>query len=89
MILAIIERIEDIKERTPFNNRYYLTEYYKKIFDELDILLFPIISTINLEKVCSICDGLIITGSCIDIPPHYYNENPIPNKNLRTIKSVS
>ena len=35
MILAIIERIEDIKERAPFNNRYYLTEYYKKIFDEL------------------------------------------------------
>lgn len=30
MILAIIERIEDIKERAPFNNRYYLTEYYKK-----------------------------------------------------------
>lgn len=50
MILAIIERIEDIKERAPFNNRYYLTEYYKKIFDELDILLFPIISTTNLEK---------------------------------------
>ncbi|CDE25935.1 anthranilate synthase component II [Clostridium sp. CAG:440] len=81
MILAIIERIEDIKERAPFNNRYYLTEYYKKIFDELGILLFPIISTTNLEKVCNICDGLIITGSCIDIPPHYYNENPVPNKN--------
>ena len=35
MILAIIERVENIKERAPFNNRYYLTEYYKNIFDEL------------------------------------------------------
>lgn len=80
MILAIIERIENIKEESPFNNRYYLTEHYKKIFDELDVLLFPIVSNKNLEKVCSICDGLIVTGSCIDIPPHYYNENPIEEK---------
>ena len=81
MIIAIIERIENIKDEAPFNNRYYLTEHFKKIFDELDILLFPIVSSKNLEKVCNICDGLIVTGSCIDIPPHYYNENPIPNKN--------
>lgn len=81
MILAIIERIENIKDEAPFNNRYYLSEHFKKIFDELDILLFPIISSKNLEKVCNICDGLIITGSCIDIPPHYYNQNPVPNKN--------
>lgn len=81
MILAIIERIENVKEEKPFNNRYYLTEYYKNIFDEMNILLFPIVSTKNLEKVCDICDGLIVTGSCIDIPPHYYNEEPIKEKN--------
>lgn len=34
MTLAIIERIENIEEKEPFNNRYYLTDYYKKIFDE-------------------------------------------------------
>lgn len=34
MILAIIERIENIKEEAPFNNRYYLTEHYKNIFIE-------------------------------------------------------
>lgn len=81
MILAIIERIENIKEEEPFNNRYYLTEHYKNIFDKLDILLFPIISTQNLEKVCSMCDGLIVTGSCIDINPNYYNEVTIKGKN--------
>jgi putative glutamine amidotransferase len=81
MILAIIERFENVKEEEPFNYRYYLTEHYKDIFDKLNILLFPIVSDKNLEKVCEICDGLIVTGSCIDIPPHYYNEEPIPEKN--------
>ena len=80
MILAIIERIENIKKETPFNNRYYLTEYYKNIFDELDVLLFPIVSDQNLETVCNICDGLIVTGSCIDINPSYYDEEPIDGK---------
>ena len=81
MILAIIERIENVKKEEPFNYRYYLTKHYKEIFDKLNILLFPIVSNKNLEKVCEICDGLIVTGSCIDIPPHYYNEEPIQEKN--------
>lgn len=81
MILAIIERIENIKKEGKFSNRYYLTEHFKNIFDELGILLFPIISEKNLEKVCKMCDGLVVTGSCIDIPPHYYNEKPIQGKN--------
>ena len=81
MILAIIERIENVNKEEPFNYRYYLTKHYKDIFDKLNILLFPIVSDKNLEKVCEICDGLIVTGSCIDIPPHYYNEEPIPEKN--------
>lgn len=80
MILAIIERIENIEEQTPFNNRYYLTEHYKGIFDKLDILLFPIVSIKNLEKVCNICDGLIVTGTGNDINPSYYNEVPIEGK---------
>ncbi len=74
MILAVTERFETRCELEPFSNRYYLTEFYKKIFDELDILLFPIISDNNLDKVIEICDGLIITGSPIDINPKYYNE---------------
>ena len=80
MILAIIERIENVKEESPFNNRYYLTEHYKNIFDELDVLLFPIVSDKNLETVCNICDGLIVTESCIDINHIYYNEEPIDSK---------
>lgn len=77
MILAIIERIEKIKEEEPFDNRYYLTEDYKKIFEELNIILFPVISEKNLDTVCKICDGLIVTGTASNIPPKYYQEEPI------------
>ena len=77
MILAITGRIENITKKRPFNKQYYLTKEYKDIFDQLNILLFPVISEKNLDKVCDICDGLIVTGSCIDINPKYYNEKPI------------
>lgn len=81
MILAIVERIENITEEKTVNERYYLTKYFKNMFDRLDILLFPIISEKHLEKVCNICDGLIVPGSSIDVHPHYYNEEPILGKN--------
>lgn len=75
MMLAIVERIENEK------NRYTLSKDYKDIFDELDILLFPIVSEKNLEKVSSLCDGLIVTGTANDINPKYYHEEPLEGKN--------
>lgn len=80
MILAIIERIENLEKQKPFHKRYFLTQHYKEIWDELDVLLFPVISEKNLEKVCELCDGLIVTGSAIDIPPKYYQEKPQAGK---------
>ncbi len=80
MILAIILRYENISNEAPFNSRYYLTEYFKNIFDKYNIVLFPIVSEKNIDKICNICDGLIVTGSEIDIPPKYYNEKPINGK---------
>ena len=44
MILGIILRYENISIEAPFNDRYYLTEYFKNIFDKYNILLFPIVS---------------------------------------------
>lgn len=63
------------------NSQYdFCIDYGTKFCDELDVLLFPIVSEKNLETVCNICDGLIVTGSCIDINPSYYNEEPIDSK---------
>lgn len=81
MVLAIIERIVKIPAEAPFDNRYYITENFKDIFDELDVLLFPVVSTKHLDTVCDLCDGLIVTGTNIDIPTHYYGAQPLPGKN--------
>lgn len=78
MILAITGRYK--KEEKIFGETYYVDKFFKDIFDELDILLFPVISETNLKKVCELCDGLIVSGSSIDINPSYYGQEPIKEK---------
>jgi putative glutamine amidotransferase len=77
MKIAIIERIENYDEDKPFNKRYYLDNWFRKIFDELGILLIPVISEKNLEEIANMCDGLVVTGSANDVHPKYYGEEPI------------
>ena len=74
MILAITQRygLSD-----GGSERYYIDKEFKDIFEKLNILLFPISTLTNISKVLDICDGLVITGSCIDINPIHYNESPI------------
>ena len=80
MRIAIIERLDKEEGEEPFEITYYLDNYYKEIFDELNILLIPVISENRLEEVCSLCDGLILTGSSNDVYPKYYNEKPIKER---------
>ena len=77
MKLAIIERIENYEKDNPFNQRYYLDNWFRKIFDELGILLIPVISEKHLDEIVEMCDGLIVTGSANDVHPKYYGEEPI------------
>ena len=83
MILAIVERIENKEGEKFFSTRYYLTQHFKNIFDKLNILLFPVISEKNLEQVCNLCDGLIVTGNKNHIHPKYYNEIPISEEKYK------
>lgn len=82
MILAIVERWENLKGEEPFHQRYYLTQFFKDIFEKLDILLFPIMSSQKIEEIGSFCDGLIVTGSAIDILPEYYSEKNLQKGNF-------
>ena len=83
MRIAIIERIENYIEDDPFNKRYYISNYFKEIFDELGILLIPVISENNLEEIANMCDGLVITGSANNVYPKYYGEEPIDSKKYK------
>ena len=74
MILAITERYELVEKEIGFTERFYITKYFKDIFEKLNITLFPVLTENNLEEIEKICDGLILTGSNIDINPIYYGE---------------
>ena len=82
MILAITQRYERIDNDDHFKESFGLNKYFKDIFEDLDVLLFPISSTTQLEKVVDICDGLLITGRSIDINPKYYGEQAIHQTNI-------
>ena len=82
MILAITQRYERIDTDKHFKESFCLNRYFKDIFEDLNVLLFPVSSTTQLEKVIDICDGLLITGRSIDINPKYYGESVIPKTNI-------
>lgn len=82
MILAITERYKKFESEKYFKEKFYLSKYFKDIFEELNVLLFPVASTTQIEKVTSICDGLLVTGREIDLNPKYYGEDVIEKTNL-------
>ena len=84
MILAIATRMEHESSEKPFDDRLYITSYFKKIFDDMGILLLPVISEKNLDTVTSLCEGLILPGSFTDINPSYYNHLPMDGKDYGT-----
>ncbi len=79
MRIAIIQRLGDFEE-PPFNVRYYLYNCFRQMFDELDVLLIPVVSEKHLDEVAELCDALVITGSPNDVHPKYFGEEVIPEK---------
>ena len=60
MRIAIIERLDKEEGEAPFEVTYYLNNYYKEIFDKLDILLIPVISENNFGNIFTKTSMLII-----------------------------
>lgn len=82
MILAITQRYEKFEKELYWKENFYLSKYFKDIFEKLNILLFPVASTTELNTVVNICDGLVVTGRAIDINPKYYGEKVIDSTYL-------
>ncbi len=80
MKIAIIERIENDDKDKTFSKNFYMNNYFQEIFEKLNILWIPIVSEQFSEEICEMCDGLVVTGSCNDVHPKYYNEQPIEGK---------
>lgn len=83
MRIAIIERMDKYEPNRPFEDYCYLDNWFKKIFDELDILLIPVLSDKHIDDIVSLCDGLVVTGSPNDIDPKYYGQDLMEGKELK------
>lgn len=64
----------DTGNNNKFNERYYIPRAFIKIADKLNIELLPVLNYKSLKFISSQSDGLIITGSNIDVNPEYYGE---------------
>lgn len=81
--VGLITRVENYKDYYPFNFRHIINDSYRKIFDELDVLVIPIISEKNLDEISELCDFLILPGSSIGVDPKHYNDVPFPGKKYK------
>ena len=48
---------------------------FGKIAEHHGVTLIPILWAEDMSDVCSLCDGLIITGSDIDVDPSYFDKS--------------
>ena len=78
MILAIAARTFHAPSQAPWDNLFCVYDHFKKIFDPMGIILFPVISDNCAEEVCRICDGLILPGSDKNIYPEHYGHTRLP-----------
>lgn len=83
MKVAVIERLEEDKNKNTFNRKLYLSNYFQEIFSDLNILWIPIVSEKFTEEICDICDGLLVTGSANDVHQKYYNEKKLKGKEYK------
>lgn len=82
MIIAIVTRYENLTNETPINERYYISGQYKEMFDDLGIIISPVVSDTNIEEIAKICDGVILSGNYFDINPKHYQEDILERVNL-------
>ena len=50
---------------------------FNSIFQNLNVQLITIDEYSNLDIILKECDALLVPGNCNNIPPSYYNEQPI------------
>ena len=79
MILATILRTRIDETMKPWDYQYYICDHYKKIFDDLGIVLFPIFNANSAKEAEKVCDGLILPGSDKNIYPEHYGEKRLPD----------
>ena len=76
MTIATILRYMEKEGEEPFHERYYLSNHFVQMAEEFGVALLPLTATSHLRVASTLCDGLIVPGSAINVDPSYYGEAP-------------
>lgn len=76
MTIATILRYVVVEGREPFHERYYLSNHFIQMAERFGVTLLPLTATSHLQVARTLCEGLLVPGSAINIDPSYYGEEP-------------
>ena len=81
MTIAVLLRYMDMKKGPDYfwNERQYILHDYKIMADKYKIGMCAVMSEHDLDKICGICDGLIIPGSGANVNPKYWGGPDVPS----------
>ena len=85
MNFATTLRLVNFKNDSVWQRRFYIMNHYEYMARELEVGINAILSPYGYEEICDRCDGLIIPGSGMNIPTHYYGGAPLPEEELPEI----
>lgn len=78
MNIAIALRYMEMgKPDAVWNVRWMCSEDYMHLAKKYGVGVVAVMSEEAIPQICAACDGLIIPGSATDIPPKYYNGEPL------------
>lgn len=77
MILGVLLRYGDKKQGGVWDQTFGMPWNYHKMAEKCGVTLCGIIRPEDAQKLCDVCDGLIVPGSGNDIFPQYYGGEPV------------
>ena len=81
MNIATTLRFINFKNGGPWERRFYIMHDYHLMAEKFGVGLYAVMSHHEIDKICELCDGLIIPGSGTNIDPSYYGKEPFDEPN--------
>ncbi len=72
MNIATTLRYVNFNNGSPWEERYYIMNDYSLMAEKYKIGMHAVMSPFDCERICDLCDGLVIPGSGTNIHPKYY-----------------
>lgn len=76
MIIATVLRHLTREGKEPFSEMSHLSNHFIQMAKKFSVALLPLTTETSLSTISTLCEGLIVPGSAINVDPSYYGETP-------------